>query len=249
MFAFNCIAVFIGLATARHSSQSSQVSVSFVGPFSVEAGGVHNIKISYDKEIDGKLSIRYGSCSGEAHHLVGSTYVGNHHLAKRHREVSLDQRPTTFVWLPPEDTPDGGCLHAFSDGSLVGRSEPLRVARRKDRRQTIPIAEIADVLGPWFDGVAYLKAKEPGSAFVSQAKTKSVGIVGGGMSGLMTSLILNSVGIHDWHIIEASQRVGGRVHTSYLNGTRPDQYQYQEMGPMRRVSPSISCLNVQACAH
>lgn len=34
-------------------------------------------------------------------------------------------------------------------------------------------------------------------------------------------------------IVEASGRIGGRVHTSYLNGTRPDQYQYQEMGPMR----------------
>ena len=36
------------------------------------------------------------------------------------------------------------------------------------------------------------------------------------------------MGFHDWQIIEASARVGGRVHTSYLNGTRPDQYQYQE---------------------
>jgi monoamine oxidase len=40
--------------------------------------------------------------------------------------------------------------------------------------------------------------------------------------------LLTSVGFHDWQIIEASARVGGRVHTSYLNGTKPDQYQYQE---------------------
>lgn len=46
-------------------------------------------------------------------------------------------------------------------------------------------------------------------------------------------MLLDSVGIHDWKIIEASGRIGGRVHTAYLNGTTPDQYQYQEMGPMR----------------
>src|SRR5262249_36857505 len=33
-------------------------------------------------------------------------------------------------------------------------------------------------------------------------------------------------------IIEASQRLGGRVHTEYLSGG-PFNYSYQEMGPMR----------------
>ncbi|KAJ4157121.1 hypothetical protein NW754_008763 [Fusarium falciforme] len=37
----------------------------------------------------------------------------------------------------------------------------------------------------------------------------------------------------NWHIVESTQRVGGRVRTKYLNGTSPDEYQYQEMGPMR----------------
>jgi len=41
------------------------------------------------------------------------------------------------------------------------------------------------------------------------------------------------VGFHDWTIIEASERIGGRVHTAYLNGTSREDYQYQEMGPMR----------------
>jgi hypothetical protein len=71
------------------------------------------------------------------------------------------------------------------------------------------------------------------------------------MAGLMTSLLLQSVGLKNWEIIESSQRVGGyvfsnfnhqnvvthlnpsRIRTKYLNGTTPDQYQYQEMGPMR----------------
>lgn len=90
-----------------------------------------------------------------------------------------------------------------------------------------------DAEGPWFDGVAYLQEKEPDSIFVAAAKSRTVGIIGGGMSGLMTAHLLDSVGFHNWTIVEASGRIGGRVHTSYLNATRPDQYQYQEMGPMR----------------
>lgn len=88
-----------------------------------------------------------------------------------------------------------------------------------------------DAEGPWFDGVAYLHEKQPDEAFVSAAKSKTIGILGGGMSGLMTAHLLDSVGIHDWTIVEASSRIGGRVHTSYLNSTSPDEYQYQEMGP------------------
>lgn len=37
----------------------------------------------------------------------------------------------------------------------------------------------------------------------------AIAIVGGGMSGLMTSLLLQSVGIENWEIMESSQRVGG----------------------------------------
>ena len=44
---------------------------------------------------------------------------------------------------------------------------------------------------------------------------------------------MDSVGFYDWEILEASGRIGGRVHTSYLNATKSDEYQYQEMGPMR----------------
>ena len=92
---------------------------------------------------------------------------------------------------------------------------------------------MADARGPWFDGVAYLKSKQNNASYVAVEKSKRIAIVGGGMSGLMTSHLLDSVGIHDWHIIESSQRIGGRIRTKYLGGSTPDQYQYQEMGPMR----------------
>jgi protoporphyrinogen oxidase len=36
-----------------------------------------------------------------------------------------------------------------------------------------------------------------------------IAIIGGGMSGLLTSLLLQSVGVQNWKIMESSQRVGG----------------------------------------
>lgn len=121
--------------------------------------------------------------------------------------------------------------HAYSGSALIGRSAPLSVKRQSKKREEI--SAVADAMGPWFDGVAYMAAKQNNASFVTVAKSKKIAIVGGGMSGLMTSLLLDSVGIHDWHITESSQRIGGRIRTKYLAGSTPDQYQYQEMGPMR----------------
>jgi hypothetical protein len=59
---------------------------------------------------------------------------------------------------------------------------------RKKVRRNISFADVADPQGPWFDGVEYLKNKEPDRIFVSQTKAKSIGIIGGGMSGLMTAV-------------------------------------------------------------
>ncbi|KAI9692705.1 MAG: hypothetical protein M1820_009456 [Bogoriella megaspora] len=224
-----------GRIILAYSRPHSSEAVEFRGPFSIEPNGMHNVKLTYNIPIDGFIDLRYGRCDAiraqDCHHQLGETYVGSHGLAKRHVGWQ-DYRPSTFVWLPPSNVPEGGCLHLFSEDRLVGSSRPYTVAKWRLRRQEA-FADIADSEGPWFDGVEYLKEKEPGSPFVAQAKGKSVGIVGGGMSGLMTSHLLESVGIRNWTIIEASGRVGGRVRTSYLNGTTPDQYQYQEMGPMR----------------
>ncbi|MAD84782.1 MAG: hypothetical protein CL912_17625 [Deltaproteobacteria bacterium] len=44
---------------------------------------------------------------------------------------------------------------------------------------------------------------------------------------------MDSVGIHNWKILESDNRLGGRIYTTYLNNTSPDEYQYHELGPMR----------------
>lgn len=217
-----------------HAVPRSQTIV-FNDGLTAEAGGMANVHITYNIPHDGEISIHYGICdaasAADCHHTLGRTHVGNHELARRHAQ-HREQRPTRFVWLPPADSESGGCLHAFSGTTLIGRSAPVTITRRKQKRWTAA-AEIMDSMGPWFDGVTYLQEKEPDDVFVASAKSKTIGIIGGGMSGLMTAHLLDSVGFHDWTIVEASSRIGGRVHTSYLNATKPSDYQYQEMGPMR----------------
>lgn len=89
-----------------------------------------------------------------------------------------------------------------------------------------------DPLGSWFDGVQFLLQKEPSIIDVEAVKRKPIAIVGAGMSGLMTYLVLHQAGFTNITILEASHRLGGRVYTAYLSGGSSD-YSYQEMGPMR----------------
>ena len=197
--------------------------VVFKGPFSVNKYSVHNVHVDFDDSFEGDVRVVYGACEmleeHHKHHEVGSTYV------------SREAQPDRFVWIVPEDAQHNGCLHAYSSSGLIGRSEPITVHQAKQKREDI--SQIADATGPWFDGVAYMKSKNNSAAVVSVAKSKKIAIVGGGIAGLMTSLLLDSVGVKDWHIHESSHRVGGRIRTKYLAQTTPDQYQYQEMGPMR----------------
>ncbi|KAF2791444.1 hypothetical protein K505DRAFT_326865 [Melanomma pulvis-pyrius CBS 109.77] len=203
---------------------SSRSNLILFKPLSVTTDSVHNIHVGYnDAEFEGEVRVVHGSCdmteSHQRHHEVGSTFV------------TRDAQPERFVWIVPENAIHDGCLHAFSGPTLIGRSAPIKVSQPLRRREDI--SDVADVTGPWFDGVAYMKSKQNNATFVAAAKSKKIAIVGGGMSGLLTSLLLTSVGVTDWHITESSQRIGGRIRTKYLNGTTPDEYQYQEMGPMR----------------
>ncbi|OGM40768.1 amine oxidase [Aspergillus bombycis] len=190
----------------------------------ITADSLHNVHIDFiDSGFQGEIQLLYGDCDistpSQEHHEIGSM------------SVKRDAHPERFVWVTPLDAPHLHCLHAYSGSTLVGKSAPVSVAKPLIRRENI--ADVADLMGPWFDGVSYMQAKEPGKAVVAQAKDAAVAIIGGGVSGLMTSLLLESIGMHNWHIIESSGRIGGRIRTEYMNNTRPDQYQYQEMGPMR----------------
>ena len=58
----------------------------------------------------------------------------------------------------------------------------------------------------------------------------TVGIVGGGMAGLYSALLLRKFGIHRVKIFDAANRVGGRVYTHRFS---EEEYQYFEGGAMR----------------
>lgn len=92
-----------------------------------------------------------------------------------------------------------------------------------------PLLQDFDSLGAWFDGVASItNSSRPEN--VDQVKNKSIAIVGAGITGLATALMLDSVGVHNWELLEADNRVGGRLRTiSNIGGTQ----EWAEMGPMR----------------
>ncbi|OAG15148.1 hypothetical protein CC77DRAFT_482512 [Alternaria alternata] len=225
------------IASLSESKPLSHPSVTFAPLTGATPGSAQNIVVDYAGDVDGELTITYAACDAgasiaSAKQHIGRTHVGAHPLAKRHEEHEK-RRPNKFVWLTPAEM-YGGCLHAFLDGELIGKSEELIVSKRRTRRsERKSFVDVAGVDSNWFDGVAYLQQKQPDEVFVASVKSKSFGILGGGISGLMTSLLLDSVGIHNWKILESSQRIGGRIRTVYLNGTSPDEGQYHELGPMR----------------
>lgn len=167
-------------------------SVDFLGPFDVEASGVHNIHIAYNNPLDGDFSIHYGECTSSEssirkHHQVGSTNIGKRAFAKRNLEWT-DSRPERFVWVVPSKVPDRGCLHAYLNGEeIVGMSQPINIMTKRSRR-SVEIADYVDTEGPWFDGVQYISEKEPDEVFVAKAKSSTIGILGGGMSGLLSAV-------------------------------------------------------------
>ncbi|KAH9985552.1 flavin-containing amine oxidoreductase [Xylariaceae sp. FL0662B] len=186
-----------------------------------------NVHVSFQSTIDGIVTYTYGPCESmqpdDAHHIVGS---------------GAGTSNSRLVWILPEDVRPDGCLSAWNQkGSLIGRSEPQRLGKRRMRKRGAHSIEMTnatgiDTWGPWFNGVELLERKNLSAFGAADAKSKDIAIVGAGMAGLMTYLVLNQAGLTNIRIIEASQRLGGRVHTAYLSGG-PFDYSYQEMGPMR----------------
>ncbi|KAL2756694.1 hypothetical protein ACRALDRAFT_2101735 [Sodiomyces alcalophilus JCM 7366] len=193
-----------------------------------------NIHVKLERQVDGPLSFAYGPCSSNELRDIHHTVVVS--------EVEDGQR---LVWLIPEDADSDGCLTAWaSDGTLMGRSEPQllqhrsrRMRRKRDDGQGPESIKMnnesgIDPYGTWFEGVKFLENKQPKPVHVEQAKAKEIAIVGAGMSGLMSWLVLHQAGMSNLSLIEGSERLGGRVRTEYLSGG-PFDYSYQEMGPMR----------------
>ncbi|OQD77774.1 hypothetical protein PENDEC_c002G02423 [Penicillium decumbens] len=186
----------------RFNDSSEVEIIRFHSPGILTADSLHNIHVEFlDNAFEGPLQLVYGECDMQHH------WQAHHELTATFTFVKREAHPERFVWVTPLHAPHAYCLHVFSGSSLLGRSSPISVSTPILKRESI--ADVADAMGSWVDGIAYMKSKENSEAVVSKAKNTSVAILGGGMSGLVTSHLLESVGIHDWHIYESSERVVG----------------------------------------
>ena len=163
---------------------------------------------SYSK--DSEVKVTFGSCESSSPHDASHQHITFTSCSKAY---TGDHR---LIWLVPEDTPSNGCLSAWetSSGRLLARSAALDVSnslrrRKLGKRITMGPENGIDPNGPWFDGVELLKSINLTEVRVTEAKNKRIGIVGAGMSGLMTGLLLDSKGLTNWKILEASERIGG----------------------------------------
>lgn len=201
-----------------------------------------NIHISFDKLIEGLIEVSYGSC------LDRRRFDSHHTVVDRHVPTTATEQ--RLVWMIPDDAVSGGCLSAWADdGTLIGRSKPQDLASRRSKKDgvrdihkrsqmkkrddpnAITMASAGvDTLGPWFDGVELLQSNNISAVDVAAAKSKKIGIIGAGMSGLITFLALRQAGFENLEIIEGGERLGGRVHTVYLSGG-PFDYSYQGLAP------------------
>ncbi|KAG5986526.1 hypothetical protein E4U43_005473, partial [Claviceps pusilla] len=190
-----------------------------------------NIRVLHANDVAGVVVFTYGSCASESrqesHHEIASSEI---HAAE-----------ARLVWIVPHDAPSPGCVSAWNAaGELVGRSraQDLGAAKKQIAKRAaakpIPMTHSNhfDPLGPWFDGLKFVHQREPSVVDVKAAKAKEIAIVGAGLSGLMTYLILHQSGFTNLTMIEASDRIGGRIHTAYLTGG-PSNYSYQDLGAMK----------------
>ncbi|KAJ4153802.1 hypothetical protein LMH87_010274 [Akanthomyces muscarius] len=126
-----------------------------------------------------------------------------------------------------------GSVFALCIGGAISQANGTQAVRNESSASiSMTEANGFDPLGVWYAGVEALSQKEPSTTDVKAAKHKNIGIVGAGMSGMMTYLVLHEAGFDNLTILEAADRLGGRVHTSYLTGG-PSDYSYQELGAMR----------------
>ncbi|KAJ5881438.1 Amine oxidase [Penicillium soppii] len=196
-------------------------------------GELANIHLDWLDHAPNAIKAVYASCDGQnltkKEHFIG-------------RFSTQNQTPERLAWAVPNDAPTQQCVYILevddrvATPTVLGKSSPISLQKAPNKRSTafanIPLLKDFDSLGTWFDGVAKIKEKveeEGGVASKSSFKNTSIAIVGGGISGLATALMLDSVGIHNWEIIEASNRVGGRFRTKYVADTQ----EWAEMGPMR----------------
>ncbi|KZS88538.1 FAD/NAD(P)-binding domain-containing protein [Sistotremastrum niveocremeum HHB9708] len=101
-------------------------------------------------------------------------------------------------------------------------------ARYLTRRYLEDHSDVLSGLPPLKEIVEKLPNRHPHS----DAAQEPVCIIGAGAAGLYTAMILDSLGI-PYQLLEASDRVGGRMHTYTFPPPNRSSYEYFELGAMR----------------
>ncbi|KAL3431270.1 hypothetical protein BDV09DRAFT_198889 [Aspergillus tetrazonus] len=225
-------ALLLGQVHSVPSRAQDQSIVQVTISNHVQQGGLANIYINWLETPPSVIEAVYSRCldlnTSVPHQTIGRFSVRG-------------QPPQRLVWAVPENAQTDSCVYVYGIQSgasplVLGKSEPVHFTYKPKKRSVAdpanPLLKDFDALGTWFDGVAAIKKKAELHGGVTSGpspKDRKIAIVGAGISGLATALMLDSVGVHNWEIIEASDRVGGRFRTRYVAGTD----EWAEMGPMR----------------
>ncbi|KAJ5081839.1 hypothetical protein NUU61_010103 [Penicillium alfredii] len=221
MAAKSCVAVAALLVSQGLPVLGEQNKVRVTTSHAVP-GSLANIHLDWVDQAPKTIKADYAPCDSKGQtthgHKIGQFKV-------------QDQPPQRLAWAVPEHARRNQCIYVYDGaGDVIGKSNPVPLQKRMKKRSmadtNIPLLKDFDALGTWFDGVAKV-SKHTGIASKPAAKNTSIAIVGAGVSGLATGLMLDSVGVHNWEIIEADSRVGGRFRSKFIKG------ELAEMGPMR----------------
>ncbi|KAI8149700.1 flavin-containing amine oxidoreductase-domain containing protein [Fennellomyces sp. T-0311] len=223
---FATIALFTSWVAGGIISNEPQI---YVFEDTLEAGTLTNIYLDYGSAApEGRMTLSFGVCDqfSETRAIIGTT------------EVTNTYRPSKFIWAVPSDK-EAGCILATitkdlqqqSDGqdvvTVFARSKPYHIKPKKLTKRGFSEQVFFDAVQYFEEHIAKVFAH---TNFVSDSKDKKIGIIGAGISGLFSGYLLDQAGLHNYEIIEASDRMGGRISTVYFNS---EQTAYQEMGAMR----------------
>ncbi|KAG2224200.1 hypothetical protein INT45_001318, partial [Circinella minor] len=203
----------------------------------LQTDSLYNIYLDYGSKklittttTTGELTLFYASCNNSTSASSKKQATVVQPITIGTTQVTKEFQPTKFVWSIPSTIQTGGCIYATdATGHMIAQSKPYTVVSMNKKFVKRGHPELFD--GMYFDAVKFHKFQMmKRNKIHASDKSEKIGIIGAGMSGLFAGLLLEQAGIHNYEILEANNRLGGRVHTTYFDNSSTV---YQEMGPMR----------------
>ncbi|KAL1917115.1 uncharacterized protein VTP21DRAFT_5313 [Calcarisporiella thermophila] len=179
-------------------------------------GRLTNIHVRYNSHPRSSLIFEHAPCGSTIRSLHDT--IGTVNIDDLKAEASKK-----FVWHIPKSSTitTSHCIQLWdASGKLISESEPLKLVHDFDKRR------IGIQKNRHYNVADHYMKRHFASKDLKEIK---IGIVGAGMAGLFSAMLLDSVGVN-YEILEGSGRLGGRVHTEYFG---EDENEYAELGAMR----------------